>query len=58
MLELTQDHELTPELLRAELATARRIADNMPSLEDRRMVEDYISDLEQLSWGTQFVASE
>lgn len=58
MLELTQDHELTPARLRAELATARRIANGMTSSGDRRVVEAYINDLEQLSWGAQFVAAE
>ncbi|MET0363949.1 MAG: hypothetical protein ABW169_04790 [Sphingobium sp.] len=46
MLELTSSQQANPALILAELATARRIADTMTSIADKRTIERYIAELE------------
>ena len=60
MLELTKSQQVTPDLLHAELRTARRAVSNLTAPEDRQAVERYIMDLElelaALDWRQRRVA--
>ncbi len=46
MLELCEPHDLTPDNLRGELRTARRILSGLTAPADRRSVAKYIAELE------------
>ncbi|HEX7874344.1 MAG TPA: hypothetical protein VF475_15635 [Sphingobium sp.] len=46
MLELSPSQQVNPALILAELATARRIADTITSMADKRTIERYIAELE------------
>lgn len=46
MLELDDSQKLTPQLLRNELETARRILGCVATQEDQRRVKAYIEELE------------
>jgi hypothetical protein len=46
MLELDDSQELTPQLLRNELETARRILGCVTTQEDQRRVQAYIDELQ------------
>ncbi|HEX7821012.1 MAG TPA: hypothetical protein VF463_10385 [Sphingobium sp.] len=52
---MKESQKVSPATIRAELATARRIADTLTASKDRKAVDAYIHELEQelvaLQWG-------
>ncbi|MCE7798244.1 hypothetical protein LWE61_17030 [Sphingobium sufflavum] len=46
MLALKESQKASPANIRAELVTARRIANTLTAQRDRKAVEDYIRELE------------